>query len=143
ERGLAYRKAAPVNWCPKDMTVLANEQVIQGRCERCGTEVTKKNLTQWFFRITAYAERLLDDMAMLEGQWPDRVLTMQRNWIGKSTGAYVDFHIEGHEVLVRVFTTRPDTLFGATFFVVAADSPLAAELCTPEQHEEFTAYVEE
>ncbi|MDQ1748793.1 MAG: leucyl-tRNA synthetase [Frankiaceae bacterium] len=143
ERGLAYRKAAPVNWCPNDQTVLANEQVVAGKCERCGSEVTKKNLTQWFFRITAYAERLLDDMAQLEGKWPDRVLTMQRNWIGKSTGAYVDFRIEGHERPIRVFTTRPDTLFGATFFVVAADSPLAAELCADEQREAFTAYLEE
>src|SRR3954451_6084101 len=133
ERGLAYRQEALVNWCPKDQTVLANEQVIEGRCERCGSEVTKKNLTQWFFRITAYADRLLDDMAQLEGKWPDRVLTMQRNWIGRSTGAYVDFAIDGHHEPVRVFTTRPDTLFGATFFVVAADSPLAAELCSPEQ----------
>ena len=143
ERGLAYRKAAPVNWCPTDLTVLANEQVIQGKCARCGSEVTKKNLTQWFFRITAYAERLLDDMAQLEGKWPDRVLTMQRNWIGRSTGAYVDFKIEGHEVPVRVFTTRPDTLFGATFFVIAADSPLAAELCAEEQRDAFNDYVEQ
>ena len=143
ERGLAYRKAAPVNWCPVDLTVLANEQVISGKCERCGTEVTKRNLTQWFFRITAYAERLLDDMAELQGKWPDRVLTMQRNWIGRSTGAHVDFRIEGHETPVRVFTTRPDTLFGATFFVVAADSPLASELCADEQREAFTAYVEQ
>ncbi|HET6911663.1 MAG TPA: leucine--tRNA ligase [Mycobacteriales bacterium] len=143
ERGLAYRKAAPVNWCPNDQTVLANEQVIAGKCERCGTEVTKKNLTQWFFRITDYAERLLDDMALLEGQWPDRVLTMQRNWIGRSTGAYVDFRIEGHDRPIRVFTTRPDTLFGATFFVVAADSPLAAELVTDEQRAALSAYVEQ
>jgi leucyl-tRNA synthetase len=143
ERGLAYRKAAPVNWCPNDLTVLANEQVIAGRCERCGTEVTKKNLTQWFFRITAYADRLLEDMSELEGNWPERVLTMQRNWIGRSTGAYVDFKIEGHDVSVRVFTTRPDTLFGATFFVVAADSPLAAELCADEQREAFTTYVDQ
>jgi leucyl-tRNA synthetase len=143
ERDLAYRKSAPVNWCPKDMTVLANEQVIAGNCERCGTAVTKRNLTQWFFRITAYAERLLDDMAQLEGNWPDRVLTMQRNWIGKSTGAHVDFRIEGHEVPIRVFTTRPDTLFGATFFVIAADSPLAAELCSEDRRDEFTAYVEQ
>jgi leucyl-tRNA synthetase len=143
ERGLAYRKAAPVNWCPKDQTVLANEQVIAGKCERCGTEVTKKNLTQWFFRITAHVERLLDDMAMLEGKWPDRVLTMQRNWIGKSTGAHVDFRIEGHEQPIRVFTTRPDTLFGATFFVIAADSPLAAELVTDEQRAAFTSYLEQ
>jgi leucyl-tRNA synthetase len=143
ERGLAYRKSAPVNWCPVDQTVLANEQVIGGACERCGTQVTKRNLTQWFFRITAYAERLLDDMAQLEGNWPDRVLTMQRNWIGKSTGAHVDFRIEGHDVPIRVFTTRPDTLFGATFFVIAADSPLAAELCSDDKREEFTAYLEQ
>ena len=143
ERGLAYRKAAPVNWCPKDMTVLANEQVIQGRCERCGTEVTKKNLTQWFFKITEYADRLLSDMDELEGTWPTQVLTMQRNWIGRSVGAYVDFRIVGHEVPVRVFTTRPDTLFGATFFVIAADSPLAAELCADSQREAFTAYQEQ
>src|SRR5437764_485511 len=133
---------APVNWCPNDQTVLANEQVIAGACERCGTPVTKKNLTQWFFRITAYADRLLDDMRELEGNWPDRVLTMQRNWIGRSTGAHVDFRIEGHEVPIRVFTTRPDTLFGATFFVIAADSPLAAELCSEDNREEFAAYVE-
>ena len=87
ERGLAYRKASNVNWCPNDQTVLANEQVVAGRCERCGTLVTKKKLTQWYFRITDYADRLLDDMAQLEGKWPDRVLSMQRNWIGRSTGA--------------------------------------------------------
>jgi leucyl-tRNA synthetase len=143
ERGLAYRKSAPVNWCPKDLTVLANEQVIQGRCERCGTEVTKRNLTQWFFRITAYAERLLDDMASLDGVWPTPVLTMQRNWIGRSNGAHVDFRIVGRDEPVRVFTTRPDTLFGATFFVVAADSALADELCADEQREGFTAYLKQ
>jgi leucyl-tRNA synthetase len=124
------------------MTVLANEQVIQGRCERCGTEVTKKNLTQWFFKITEYADRLLADMDELEGTWPTQVLTMQRNWIGRSVGAHVDFRIVGHEVPVRVFTTRPDTLFGATFFVIAADSPLASELCADSQREAFTAYLE-
>jgi leucyl-tRNA synthetase len=144
ERDLAYRKSAPVNWCPKDMTVLANEQVIQGRCERCGTEVTKRNLTQWFFRITAYADRLLEDMESLEeGAWPTPVLTMQRNWIGRSTGAYVDFAIVGRDEPVRVFTTRPDTLFGATFFVVAADSPLADELCADDHRESFAAYLEQ
>jgi leucyl-tRNA synthetase len=143
ERGLAYRKSAPVNWCPKDLTVLANEQVIQGRCERCGTEVTKRNLTQWFFRITAYAQRLLDDMTELDGVWPTPVLTMQRNWIGRSTGAHVDFQIVGRDEPVRVFTTRPDTLFGATFFVVAADSALADELCSDEQREAFTAYLQQ
>jgi leucyl-tRNA synthetase len=143
ERGLAYRKSSPVNWCPNDQTVLANEQVIQGRCERCGALVTKRNLTQWFFKITQYAERLLDDMAQLEGQWPERVLLMQRNWIGKSTGAYVDFAIEGRAEPVRVFTTRPDTLYGATFFVVAADSGLATELVTDDQRAALSAYVEE
>ena len=143
ERGLAYRKSAPVNWCPKDLTVLANEQVIQGRCERCGTEVTKRNLTQWFFKITDYADRLLDDMDALEGAWPTPVLTMQRNWIGRSVGAHVDFRIVGREEPVRVFTTRPDTLFGATFFVVAADSALADELCADAQREAFTAYLEQ
>jgi leucyl-tRNA synthetase len=143
ERGLAYRKSAPVNWCPTDQTVLANEQVIAGKCERCGSEVTKKNLTQWFFRITAYAQRLLDDMDQLEGRWPDRVLTMQRNWIGRSTGAHVDFRIVGHDEPIRVFTTRPDTLFGATFFVIAADSPLATAVCAPEQREALAAYQEQ
>ena len=140
EKGLAYRKASPVNWCPNDQTVLANEQVIQGRCERCDGLVTKRNLTQWFFRITAYADRLLDDMAQLEGKWPDRVLTMQRNWIGRSTGAEVVFEVEGHGP-VTVFTTRPDTLYGATFFVVAADSALAAELAGDAPA--FAAYLEE
>ena len=128
ERGLAYRKASSVNWCPNDQTVLANEQVVNGRCERCDAVVTKKKLTQWYFRITDYAERLLDDMAQLEGKWPDKVLTMQRNWIGRSTGAEVQFEIEGRDEPVTVYTTRPDTLYGATFFVVAVDSELAAEL---------------
>ena len=122
ERGLAYRKGGYVNWCPKDQTVLANEQVINGRCERCGTEVVRRVLTQWYFKITEYADRLLADAAALEGNWPDRVLTMQRNWIGRSTGADVDFVVEGRDEPVTVFTTRPDTLFGATFIVVAADS---------------------
>ncbi len=142
EQGLAYRRSAPVNWCPVDQTVLANEQVVHGRCERCGSEVAQRNLTQWFFRTSQYAQRLLDDMAQLEGRWPDDVLAMQRNWIGRSVGAYVDFHIEGRDEPVRVFTTRPDTLFGATFFVVAADAPLAEELCSPEQYDEFAAYRE-
>jgi leucyl-tRNA synthetase len=141
ERGLAYRTASAVNWCPKDQTVLANEQVVAGACERCGTPVTKKTLTQWYFKITDYADRLLDDMAQLEGSWPDRVLTMQRNWIGRSQGAHVDFVIEGRDEPVTVFTTRPDTLYGATFFVVAADSALAAELCAPDRRAAFDAYV--
>ncbi|WP_345186142.1 leucine--tRNA ligase [Microbacterium panaciterrae] len=128
ERGLAYRKKSPVNWCPNDQTVLANEQVVDGRCERCGAEVVKKNLTQWYFRITDYADRLLDDLNQLEGFWPHKVLQMQRNWIGRSIGADVDFAIEGREAAVTVFSTRPDTLHGATFMVVAPDSDLASEL---------------
>jgi len=142
DRGLAYRKASAVNWCPNDQTVLANEQVVGGACERCGTPVTKKTLTQWYFKITDYADRLLDDMRGLEGAWPERVLTMQRNWIGRSQGAHVDFLIEGRDEPVTVFTTRPDTLYGATFFVIAADSGLAAELCADEQREQFDAYLE-
>ncbi|MGH3368335.1 MAG: leucine--tRNA ligase [Nocardioidaceae bacterium] len=143
ERGLAYRKASWVNWCPNDQTVLANEQVVQGRCERCGAMVTKRELTQWYFRITDYAQRLLDDMADLEGNWPEPILTMQRNWIGRSEGAYVDFAIDGRDTPVRVFTTRPDTLFGATFFVVAADARLASEICAPAQRQAFDAYLEQ
>ena len=144
EKGLAYRKPSQVNWCPNDQTVLANEQVVAGRCERCDTPVTKKKLTQWYFRITEYADRLVDDTAELEGKWPDKVLTMQRNWIGRSTGADVDFAIEGRDEPVRVYTTRPDTLFGATFFVVAADSDLAAELAagTPAEAD-FASYLEQ
>jgi leucyl-tRNA synthetase len=122
EEGLAYRKAAPVKWCPHDQTVLANEQVIDGRCERCGTEVESRNLEQWMFKITAYADRLLEDMAELD--WPERVLTMQRNWIGRSEGAEVTFRVEELGEDVAVFTTRPDTLFGATFFVLAPEHPL-------------------
>jgi len=141
ERGLAYRKGGYVNWCPQDQTVLANEQVVNGRCERCGTEVVRRVLTQWYFKITEYADRLLADAAVLEGNWPDRVLTMQRNWIGRSTGAEVHFAIEGRAEPVTVYTTRPDTLYGATFFVVAADSPLAAELCSDTQQAEFEAYL--
>ncbi|MGX1703500.1 leucine--tRNA ligase [Microbacterium sp. NPDC055357] len=128
EKGLAYRKQSPVNWCPNDQTVLANEQVVDGRCERCGAEVVKKKLTQWYFKITDYADRLLDDLNQLEGFWPHKVLQMQRNWIGRSVGTDIEFEIEGRDERVTVFTTRPDTLHGATFFVVAPDSDLAAEL---------------
>jgi leucyl-tRNA synthetase len=149
ERGLAYRKFSPVNWCPHDQTVLANEQVVQGRCERCGAEVTKRELSQWYFKVTDYAQRLLDDMEGLKDSWPERVLAMQRNWIGRSEGAYVDFDIEpstssGQDAeprRVTVFTTRPDTLYGATFFVVAADAKLAGEICAPEQREAYEAYL--
>ncbi len=127
-KGLAYRKNSNVNWCPSCQTVLANEQVVQGLCERCDSIVTKKALTQWYFKVTDYADRLLDDLDTLEGNWPAKVLSMQRNWIGRSHGADVDFVIEGREEPVTVFTTRPDTLFGATFMVVAPDAALAAEL---------------
>ncbi|CAB4673013.1 unannotated protein [freshwater metagenome] len=128
KKGLAYRKASAVNWCPSCQTVLANEQVVGGECERCDTPVTKKKLTQWYFKITDYADRLLDDMEQLEGKWPEKVLTMQRNWVGRSAGADVVFQIEGRKDPVTIYTTRPDTLYGATFFVVAADGDLAAEL---------------
>jgi leucyl-tRNA synthetase len=127
ERGLAYRKNAPVNWCPKDATVLANEQVIAGACERCGTMVERRDLTQWFFKITDYAQRLLDDVDTLV-DWPDRVITMQRNWIGRSEGARVTFTVEETGDEVEVFTTRPDTLWGVTFFVFAVEHPLVRKL---------------
>ena len=143
KRGLAYRKDSAVNWCPSCQTVLANEQVVQGLCERCDSTVTKKKLTQWYLRITDYADRLLDDMSQLEGNWPEKVLLMQRNWIGRSTGAEVVFEVEGHGP-ITVYTTRPDTLFGATFFVVAADSELAAKLAAGTSAEgEFAAYLEQ
>jgi leucyl-tRNA synthetase len=141
ERGLAYRKDGYVNWCPVDQTVLANEQVIAGKCERCGAEVIRRLLTQWYFKITEYADRLLADMAPLEGNWPGRVLLMQRNWIGRSEGAEIRFPVEGRDEPVTVFTTRPDTLYGATFFVIAADSPLAEEVCAPEQREALAEYL--
>ena len=143
ERGLAYRKDSAVNWCPGCQTVLAKEQVVAGLCERCDSAVTKKKLNQWYFKITDYADRLLDDMQQLEGQWPDKVLTMQRNWIGRSTGANVQFVIEGRSEPISIYTTRPDTLYGATFMVVAADSDLASELAAGTTAEkDFKAYVE-
>lgn len=146
EKGLAYRKDSWVNWCPKDQTVLANEQVVDGACERCGTQAVKKKLTQWYFKITDYADRLLDDLNQLEGSWPAKVLSMQRNWIGRSVGADVDFVIEGRPEPLTVFTTRPDTLYGATFMAVAPDSELAAELVagsTPEVQAAFADYLVE
>ena len=143
ERGLAYRKDSAVNWCPSCQTVLANEQVVGGECERCDSAVTKKKLNQWYFKITDYADRLLDDMKELEGEWPEKVLLMQRNWIGRSQGAEVSFDIEGRDESVVVYTTRPDTLYGATFFVVAVDSALAAELAQGTESESaFQDYLE-
>lgn len=126
EKGLAYKKEAPVNWCPQCQTVLANEQVVGGECWRCHSKVIKKKLSQWFFKITDYAERLLADLDKLEG-WPERVKVMQRNWIGKSRGAWVDFELEDGEK-VRIFTTRPDTLYGVTFFLLAPEHPLVETL---------------
>ena len=143
DRGLAYRKDSAVNWCPGCQTVLANEQVVAGLCERCDSAVTKKKLNQWYFKITDYADRLLDDMEQLEGKWPEKVLLMQRNWIGRSQGANVKFVIEGRTEPVTIYTTRPDTLYGATFMVVAADSALAAELAAGSPVEaEFISYLE-
>ncbi|MBU2601181.1 MAG: leucine--tRNA ligase [Actinobacteria bacterium] len=138
-KGLAYKKEAPVNWCPSCQTVLANEQVIQGVCERCDSAVEAKKLRQWFFRITDYAERLLADFDKLES-WPERVITMQRNWIGRSEGAEVVFTVGEHEI--TVFTTRPDTLFGATFFILAPEHPLVDELVQGSVYEaEVRSYV--
>ncbi len=145
ERGLAYRKNSPVNWCPQDQTVLANEQVVGGQCERCGAEVTKKELTQWYFKITDYAQELLDGLDELEQTWPDRVVTAQRNWIGRSEGAHVTFTLAtaGGERDVEVYTTRPDTLYGATFMVVAADAALAAEIVHPDRAQALEDYLVE
>ncbi len=134
ERGLAHRHEAPVQWCPQDATVLANEQVIDGRCERCGTLVEQRKLEQWFFRITEYAQQLLDDFDLLES-WPENVVTMQRNWIGRSEGAEVIFRCEELDLDFPVFTTRPDTLFGATFFVVAPEHPEVERLAAGTEHE--------
>ncbi len=140
EKGIAYRKTARVNWCPHDQTVLANEQVIEGKCWRCGTPIVQKEVPSWFLKITTYAERLLEDLKKLEGKWPERVIAQQRNWIGKSEGALVRFRIEvppeaedclpqgEKELSVEVFTTRPDTLFGATFLVLAPEHPLVPVL---------------
>ncbi len=135
ERGLAYRAKAPVQWCPVDQTVLANEQVIDGHCERCGALVESRDLEQWFFKITDYADRLLADFELLES-WPDHVVTMQRNWIGRSEGAKVSFRCEELDLEFPVFTTRPDTLFGATFFVVAPEHPEVERLAAGTGHEQ-------
>jgi leucyl-tRNA synthetase len=136
EAGLAYRKAAPVLWCPNDQTVVASEYVIDGRCERCGTPVIARNMEQWFFKITAYADQLLEDLALID--WPERTKTIQRNWIGRSEGAEVLFRDEELDLDIPVFTTRPDTLFGATFFVLAPEHPLVEQLGS----EDVRAYAE-
>ena len=143
KKGLAYRKDSAVNWCPSCQTVLANEQVVAGLCERCDSAVTKKKLNQWYLKITDYADRLLDDMEQLEGKWPEKVLMMQRNWIGRSQGAEVTFEIEGRSEPVTIYTTRPDTLYGATFMVVAVDSALAVELAKGTSAEKsFAEYLD-
>ncbi|HON03479.1 MAG TPA: leucine--tRNA ligase [Fervidobacterium sp.] len=140
EAGLAYKKPGAVNWCPSCQTVLANEQVKEGKCERCGTTVTMKYLEQWYFKITDYAEKLLDGLDKLPG-WPEHVKTMQRNWIGKSTGAEVDFPIDGLDKTIRIFTTRPDTIYGVTFMAIAPESPLVSELVTSEQKAEVEDFL--
>lgn len=140
DRGLAYRKAAFVNWCPGCETVLANEQVIDGECERCGSSVTKKRLTQWFFKITEYAQELLDDLEDLE-HWPERVKTMQRNWIGRSEGALIKFPVAGRHEVIEVFSTRPDTIYGATFMVLAPEHPLVDALTAPDRRDDVQEYV--
>ncbi|NUN08209.1 MAG: leucine--tRNA ligase [Ignavibacteriaceae bacterium] len=139
EKGLAYRKNAPVNWCTSCQTVLANEQVLNdGSCERCGSEVIQKSLTQWFFKITEYSEELLQGLDTI--QWPEKTKLMQKNWIGKSTGAEVDFNVEGSDEKISVFTTRPDTLFGVTYVVLAPEHPLVDKITTKENKETVNAY---
>ena len=138
-KGLAYRKLSAVNWCPKCLTVLANEQVLDGDCERCGTQVTKKDMKQWFFKITDYADRLLEGLSRIE--WPDKTKLMQANWIGKSEGAEIKFKAAGGES-IKVFTTRPDTLFGATYMVLAPEHPLVGKLTTSETEERVSRYIE-
>ena len=139
KEGLAYEKQMPINWCPSCKTGLANEEVINGKCERCGEDVTKKNLRQWMLKITAYADRLLDDLDTLD--WPDKVKKMQADWIGKSHGAEVDFKVDGTDQSITVYTTRPDTLYGATFMVLAPEHSMAASLATNETKEAVEAYI--
>ena len=139
KKGLAYEKEFPINWCPSCKTGLANEEVVNGCCERCGTPVTKKNLRQWMLKITAYAERLLNDLDKLD--WPEKVKKMQTDWIGKSYGAEVEFPIEGRDEKITVYTTRPDTLYGATFMVLAPEHKLAKSLATDETREEVEKYI--
>ncbi len=141
EKGLAYRRRSSVNWCPKCKTVLANEQVEDGACWRCESTVEQKELDQWFLRITDYAEELLDFTYKLPG-WPERVLIMQRNWIGRSTGAEIDFPVEGTDEKIRVFTTRPDTIYGATFMSLAPEHPLVKKISAPERLARIEAFIE-
>ena len=141
KKGLAYRKNAPVNWCPSCQTVLANEQVLNdGNCERCGTTVIQKNLTQWFFKITNYVDELLDGLEKID--WPEKTKLMQKNWIGKSVGTEVEFAIEGSDEKITVFTTRPDTLFGVTYVVLAPEKDLVKRITTPEFKDGVDKYIE-
>ena len=141
KKGLAYQKEMPINWCPSCKTGLANEEVVNGKCERCGAEVTKKNLNQWMLKITAYADRLLEDLDKLD--WPEKVKKMQTEWIGRSYGAEVNFPIDGMDETITVYTTRPDTLYGATFMVLAPEHPLALKLATDETRAAVEAYIAE
>lgn len=138
-RGLAYRSAAPANWCPSCATVLANEEVHDGACWRCGAEIEKKDLPQWFFRITEYADRLLEDLKLVD--WPESIMLMQTNWIGRSVGVEFDMPIVGHDAAMRVFTTRVDTVFGVSFAVLAPEHPLVAQITAPDRREEVEEYV--
>lgn len=139
--GLAYEAEIAINWCPSDLTGLANEEVVNGRCERCGTKVEQKNIRQWMLKITAYADKLLEGLDRLD--WPEKVKTMQRNWIGKSEGAQITYKatdLDGHTIDLPVYTTRPDTMFGVTFIVMAPDHPLVKKVTTPEEREEVHTY---
>jgi leucyl-tRNA synthetase len=143
EKGIAYRKSAIVNWCPHDLTVLANEQVIEGKCWRCGTPVVQKEIPSWYLKITDYAERLLEDLEKLKGKWPSQVLIMQENWIGKSEGATIKFPVKGSSDYIEVFTTRPDTIFGVTFMALAPENPLVLDLAKDTPYfEEVKAFVD-
>jgi len=141
KRGLAYQKESMQWWCPVDKTVLANEQVINGRCWRCENEVEKKSMKQWFLKITDYADALLEELPALD--WPSKIKTAQENWIGKSEGAEIDFAIDGHEASLKVFTTRPDTIFGATFMVVAPEHPIVKQITTDDAKAAVESYVSE
>lgn len=141
KKGLAYKKEAPVNWCPKDQTVLANEQVVNGLCERCDTPVIQKNMSQWFFRITDYADRLIEGLSRVD--WPESTKTNQINWIGKSEGAEIDFKVKDHEEKIRIFTTRLDTIFGATFMVLSPEHPLIEKITSQDKKIEIEKYINE
>ena len=141
KKNLAYRKKAAVNWCPQCQTVLANEQVIEGLCERCESEVILRDLEQWFFRITAYAEKLLEGHERIE--WPEKTISMQKNWIGKSVGATIKFAVDGHDETIEVFTTRPDTIYGVTYMVLAPEHDLVSKLTTPERSDDVERYIQQ